>query len=166
MKLAIDAYYNNINEAKVVGLIFEDWNAIEPNKIVTTSVKDVQKYEPGKFYKRELPCIMKLLELINMEVVEVIIIDGYVYLDDINKPGLGFHLYEKLNKKYPIIGVAKTYYYNNIALKICRGQSKTPLYITSIGININDAGNNIKNMYGEYRMPKLLKLLDKETKEK
>jgi deoxyribonuclease V len=164
MNLAIDVYYNN-NNAKIVGIIFENWEATDALKIITTSLDKINDYEPGYFYKRELPCIMKLLKLIDMNTIDIIIIDGYVYLESINSPGLGLHLYKTLEKKYPIIGVAKTYYHNSIAEKIYRGKSKTPLYITSVGIKPSEAMKYIETMYGNYRIPKLLKLLDQKTRE-
>jgi deoxyribonuclease V len=98
----------------------------------------------------------------------MIIIDGYVYLDDYNKYGLGGHLFESLNRKIPIIGVAKTNFVSNKENKVelLRGKSINPLFITSIGIDIEIAKRNISKMFGEYRIPKLLKELDKLTKEK
>ena len=164
MKLAIDVYYFNENNTKAVGVCFQEWESPEPAEIFTNNLDNAEKYEPGNFYKRELPCIIKLLELINTENIDVIIIDGYVYLEDMSIPGLGLHLYNAIERKIPIIGVAKTYYHTNIAEKILRGKSKTPLYITSAGMEAGEAAGCIKNMYGDYRIPKLLQLLDRETK--
>ena len=165
MKLAIDVYYYNENKAKIVGIIFENWESPEPAKIITKAFDKAAEYESGKFYKRELPCIMELLKCIDMDSIDTIIVDGYVYLETIDSPGLGLHLYNTLERKYPIIGVAKTYYHNSIAEKIYRGKSKIPLYITSAGIAPNEAMRCIETMYGNYRIPKLLKLLDQKTKE-
>jgi len=164
MKLAIDVYYYNENKAKIAGILFEDWEATEPLKIVSTNFDRVKNYEPGNFYKRELPCIMELLKLIDMDTVDIIIIDGYVYLENQNSPGLGLHLYNTLEKKIPVIGVAKTYFHKSIAEKTFRGKSQTPLYITSVGLETDKAANLIKNMHGNHRIPKLLKLLDQETR--
>jgi len=164
MKLAIDVYYFNRSNAKAVGVCFREWESVEPAEIFTTNIDNVDEYESGNFYKRELPCIIKLLELINMENIDAIIVDGYVYLENMSTPGLGLHLYNTIERKIPIIGVAKTYYHTNIAEKIFGGKSKTPLYITSVGIEVGEAVKCIKNMYGDYRIPKLLQLLDSETK--
>jgi deoxyribonuclease V len=165
MLLAVDVYYYDENKAKTVGIIFEKWESQEPTKILTKVLDKVPEYEPGSFYKRELPCIIELLKIIDMSNIDIIIIDGYVYLEQIDSPGLGLHLYNFLGKKYTIIGVAKTYYQENIAEKIYRGKSKIPLYITSIGIEPSEAMKCIETMYGSYRIPKLLKLLDQKTKE-
>ena len=165
MKLAVDVYYYHENKAKIVGIIFEDWKSPEPAKIITKAFDEVAEYESGNFYKRELPCIMELLKFIDMGTIDIIIVDGYVYLETIDSPGLGLHLYNTLEKQYPIIGVAKTYYHNSIAGILYRGKSKTPLYITSAGIGLNEAMRCIETMYGNYRIPKLLKLLDQKTRE-
>lgn len=110
---------------------------------------------------------MSVLNQINLENIEVIIVDGFVYLDDDKKYGLGGHLYEKLNRQIPIIGVAKTNFASIEKNKkaLYRGDSIKPLYITSIGIDLEEAFKNIESMHGEFRMPTLLKELDRLTKE-
>lgn len=168
MILAFDTYYYE-NKAKTVCLGFDGWNKEENYKIYSEIIENLEEYKSGEFYKRELPCILSLLEKIMLnEPIEVIIIDGYVYLDNNQKFGLGGYLYESLNRKIPIIGVAKTNFapnkYNKVEL--LRGKSKNPLYITSIGIDIENAREHISKMSGDYRIPKLLKELDKLTKEK
>lgn len=165
MILAFDTYYFE-DKAKTVCISFNNW---DDNTILETfeEIKEeIEEYKSGEFYKRELPCILSLYSKINFSNLEAIIIDGYIYLDDDKKPGLGAHLHEKLNCKIPIIGVAKTNFYTLTKNKIelFRGMSKNPLYITSIGMDINDAFENIKKMDGEFRIPKLLKELDRQTK--
>ena len=107
MILAFDTYYFD-NKAKTVCLEFSEYNQKENFKVHTEIIENVEEYIPGEFYKRELPCIMSVLNQINLQNIEVIIVDGFVYLDDDKKYGLGGHLYEKLNRQIPIIGVAKT----------------------------------------------------------
>jgi deoxyribonuclease V len=48
--------------------------------------------------------------------------------------------------------------------EVFRGQSINPLYVSSIGIDIDQAAQNIQNMFGNYRIPTLLKHLDTLTK--
>jgi exodeoxyribonuclease-5/deoxyribonuclease V len=100
--------------------------------------------------------------------VTTIIIDGFVYLDDNQKLGLGGHLYLQLQGKIPIIGVAKTNFatLEKNKRQLLRGSSMKPLYITSIGINLDYATELIKNMKGNNRIPTLLKTLDTLTKER
>jgi deoxyribonuclease V len=108
-----------------------------------------------------------LLNQIDLENIEAIIVDGFVYLDDDKKHGLGGHLYEKLNGKIPIIGVAKTNFASIEKDKkpLLRGDSAKPLFITSIGIDLEEAFQKVETMAGEFRMPTLLKELDRLTKE-
>jgi len=165
MILAFDTYYFE-NKAKTVCLAFDSWNETDKYSIFVETLEDINEYVPGEFYKREMPCILSLFRKINIPNIETIIVDGFVFLDDHNKPGLGGHLYEALNCKIPVIGVAKSNFatINLNKRALCRGNSKNPLYITSIGINLDIATENIRKMSGNYRMPTLLKELDRLTK--
>lgn len=167
MILVFDTYYFD-NKAKTVCLAFEDWNLEDNFEVYTETISDVEEYVSGEFYKRELPCILSLLSQIDLEEVRLIIIDGFVFLDDENKFGLGAYLYEKLNKKISIIGVAKRDFatIDNNRMELYRGKSKNPLFITSIGIDLNSASQKIGKMSGEHRIPTLLKEVDRLTKEK
>ena len=167
MILAFDTYYFD-NKAKTVALTIKNWeDSIEQN-IFSEVLENVEEYTSGEFYKRELPCILSLIKNINPEDIELIVIDGFVFLSDDNKKGLGAYLYESLNQKVPIIGVAKTDFIslNNNKRLLLRGESKNPLYITAIGIDLDTATSNIQLMHGEFRIPTLLKRLDMITKEK
>ena len=107
------------------------------------------------------------MKQINLEEIDAIIIDGYTTLEE-NKLGLGGHLYEKIDQKIPIIGVAKSQYQSNTSnyKALLRGKSIRPLYISAIGIDLDEAYNHIKTMHGSFRMPTLLQLVDTKTKEK
>ncbi|MBC7861749.1 MAG: endonuclease V, partial [Bacteroidia bacterium] len=95
MILAFDTYYYT-DKAKTVCLAFENWTDAEPSQIYTDQKENIAEYEPGAFYKRELPCIISLLKKIELINIEAVIIDGFVFLDDEAKPGLGYYLYEYL----------------------------------------------------------------------
>ena len=117
-------------------------------------------YEPGQFYKRELPCILKLVEE-NKLRVDCIVIDGYVFLDGCGKAGLGKHLYDALSGKVPVIGVAKNRFKDiGSEYEVRRGSSNRPLYITAAGIELDTAKELIRTMHGNYRVPTLLKRAD------
>ncbi|MBI1306956.1 MAG: endonuclease V [Bacteroidetes bacterium] len=165
MILAIDVHYRNL--AKTVAISFKDWESEEILDIKESLTAYDSEYIPGEFYKRELPCIEEILTHFNLRDVELIIIDGYVTLNDEGKPGLGGHLFQKLNSKIPVIGVAKKNYNEagTNQISITRGNSRAPLFITSLGINLNEAALLIKNMKGDYRIPDLLKLADQKSKE-
>lgn len=166
MILTIDVHYKK-DYAKTVLLFFENFSSEKPTSIESHTTEDILEYEPGLFYKRELPCIMNALQGVNLEGVEIIIVDGYIYVDNEKSFGLGGYLYEALHKKYPIIGVAKTKFHKNMETvkEIYRGESKNPLYISSIGIEKEVAADYIQNMFGSFRLPYLLKLMDQITKE-
>lgn len=166
MILAFDTYYFD-GKAKTVCLEFTEWNQSENFKVHTEIIDNVAEYIPGEFYKRELPCILSLLNQIDLKKIEAIVVDGFVYLDDEKKYGLGGHLYEKLNQEIPIIGVAKTNFASIEKDKrsLFRGDSSKPLYVTAIGIELDDAFQKVESMAGEFRMPTLLKEMDRLTKE-
>ena len=161
MILAFDVFYNG-NIAQAVGVGFEFWSDQIPKVVYKELVIGIEEYEPGEFYKRELPCIERLLNKINLKSVTCIIVDGYVYLDDSGKPGLGAHLYHRCESLIPVIGVAKTPYYNNTknVKLVHRGESTKPLYVSAIGMDAEEAARNIQNMHGEFRIPTILRKLD------
>lgn len=164
MILAIDVHYKEVN-AKVVGVLF-DWEDEKPKEIITTEVHEVEEYQSGQFYKRELPCILELFKQIDITDIEAIIIDGHCYVSNDKKLGLGAYLYEALERKIPIIGVAKKSFHNTekVSNPVYRGNSKVPLFVSSIGIDIEFITNKVLKMYGNYRIPTILKQLDRLTK--
>ena len=95
------------------------------------------------------------------------VVDGYVCLNDDDKKGLGYYVFTYFEGKIPVIGVAKTSFHQNTknVRPILRGVSTNPLYVTSIGVNVDEAANSIQSMAGAFRMPTLLKLMDTLTKE-
>jgi deoxyribonuclease V len=165
MILATDTYYTS-DEARVIGALF-DWSDYTPKEIFSTRINNVEPYESGKFYKRELPCIIKLIENIDLEKIEFIIVDGHCYVNDNLEYGLGGYLYNTLEQKIPVIGVAKNSLagLEKLSIPILRGKSKNPLYISSIGCDLNYAAEKIKTMSGEFRIPTILKIVDQKTRE-
>lgn len=166
MILAVDVHYKS-NYAKTIVLLFEKWQSETFSEIVEIKTENVAEYVPGEFYKRELPCILEALQQINKDKIDLIIIDGYIYVDNIKSYGLGGYLYDALNKKIPIVGVAKTSFQNNkeTVAEVYRGESKNPLFVSTIGYDLEKASQAIKSMHGEFRLPFLLKLMDQKTKE-
>jgi deoxyribonuclease V len=167
MIIALDVHYKDDGSAKSVGTLF-DWSDVLPKEILIEYINETDEYIPGEFYKRELPCLLKIIEKVNINDLEAIVIDGYVYIDNDKRFGLGGHLWQALNKQIPIIGVAKNFYHGNTETvkQIYRGKSKKPLYISSIGLELDMVSDFIIQMPGEFRMPDLLKQLDTITKEK
>lgn len=155
MILAFDTYYFE-NKAKTVCISFDDWSDEENYTVETETIENIEEYQSGEFYKRELPCILSLLNKIEVKNITTIIVDGFVYLDDDKRLGLGGYLYKQL-RNVPIIGVAKTNFatLDKNKRELYRGKSIKPLYITSIGIDLDEATKLIKNMKGENRIPTL-----------
>ena len=165
MIIAIDVHYRE-GIAKTVSIEFDDWNASKPTNTHVVIIPETADYVPGQFYKRELPCILEVLKLSDLSKVDYIIVDGYVFLDDLGKKGLGSYLFEALAGQIPIIGVAKRSFHSidKLVIPIKRGQSNNPLYITSQGADLKAMATKIKAMDGDFRTPTLLKILDVETK--
>lgn len=160
MLFATDIYYLETG-ARSVGILF-DWGDESPHKTIEEHIPQVEEYVPGQFYKRELPCILKLLERVELSALEAIIVDGHVYVDNDKKFGLGGHLWEVLERKVPVIGVAKSYFHGTeeVSLPVFRGDSKQPLYISCVGYDHQLAIDRVAAMHGDFRMPTLLKKLD------
>src|SRR5207253_1498745 len=112
-------------------------------------------------------CILKLLEKTDLTLIDVIVVDGHVYTDNNGQFGLGGKLWEALQGRLPVIGVAKTSFLKNkeTVMELRRGKSGKPLYISAIGIELDRAVIFVKQMHGNYRMPDILKKLDGLTKE-
>lgn len=166
MILAFDTYYTE-TAAKTVCIAFADWLQAVPITIYTETLNAIADYIPGEFYKRELPCMLSLMKQIDLSDVDAIIVDGFVFLDDDQRPGLGAKLFESLDGAVPVIGVAKTNFATIETLKraVFRGESTRPVYVTAIGTDVDTAAEHVKTMHGEFRMPTLLKELDRLTKE-
>jgi deoxyribonuclease V len=159
MILAVDVAYRT-EGAVAGGILFRDWEDSAPLREITIQISQINPYISGQFYQRELPCILELLKNIP-ESLEIIVVDGYVYLGREKIPGLGMHLYTALDEQIPIIGVAKTLFKNtDPQTAMYRGHSQHPLYVTSVGIDEQVAREYITKMSGNYRIPTLLRRVD------
>lgn len=163
MILAVDVDYRD-DKAIAAGVLFQNWEDGEPAREFIAPILTVAEYEPGQFYKRELPCVLALLQQLE-QLPEFIVIDGYVYLDGNQKPGFGKHLYDALEGKSIIIGVAKSRFKDTPAeTEIFRGGSKRALYVTAVGISATEAKGFIMQMHGKHRIPTILKRVDQLSK--
>ncbi len=161
---AIDVDYRE-TYAVAAGIMFDDWEDSIPTSQSVIRVDEIAEYEPGYFYKRELPCLLKLLHQLKT-LPEYIIVDGYVHLEETQKPGLGKHLYDALQGKSIVIGVAKTRFNNTPPeIEVFKGESQRPLYVTAAGISDTEAKKLIEKMDGRYRIPTMLKLVDQLSRQ-
>lgn len=161
MLLAVDVDYKDDSRAVAAGVAFRSWPSGTIKGIFRRKISSVRPYQPGRFFERELPCILALLESCPGPI-ETIVIDGYVYLGDKQNDGLGAHLFGALSAKIPIIGVAKTKYQDTPAeTEVLRGSSLRPLYVTSVGITIVAARDYVRSMHGAHRIPTMLAAVDR-----
>lgn len=157
MIAAFDVHYLSGGSASAAAVLFTGYSAPEPAAEVICRLSNAARYVPGEFYKRELPCILRLYETIR-EKPEEIVIDGYAMIGD--RPGLGRHLFEALDREIPVIGVAKSRFDDAPGIEILRGGSIRPLYVTAAGIDPREASEKIRTMHGPHRIPTLLKRVD------
>ena len=163
MIVAIDADYRD-SQAVVAGVCFDDWKDENASHVYRSVVSGIEDYEPGSFYRRELPCILQLLKEHRI-TPDIIIIDGFVCLGDESRPGLGMHLHNALHRIIPVVGVAKKPFKNTpLETGILRGRSVRPLFVTSAGIDVDTAKRGVLSMHGNHRIPTLLKIADRECK--
>lgn len=159
MILAVDVHYTD-DAALVAGVSFTSWGSESAEHEYTSVVAKVADYEAGKFYKRELPCILQLLQEHGL-APDCIVIDGYVFLDGVSRPGLGKYLYDALEGGTPVVGVAKQPFKDiPTGCEVFRGNSAQPLYVTAAGMSLKQAKQNVQDMFGRYRIPELLKKTD------
>src|SRR5437868_643888 len=127
MLACVDVDYRD-NGAVAACVLFRDWTDGAPSGELVRLIEQVEPYVPGQFYKRELPCLLSVLGDV-AEMLDAVIVDGYVWLKDEQTPGLGAHLFEALERKIAVIGVAKTRFLSAIVAKaVKRGDSDRPLY--------------------------------------
>jgi len=163
MIIATDVKYDDEEQtARAVAIAFEDWGAARAAHEFVAHVDNVAEYVPCEFFRRELPCLHAVLKLVDIPITAVIV-DGHVWLGE--KPGLGHYLWTSVGCKWPVVGVAKSRFHAGGALEVCRGESTRPLYVSSVGgIPDSLAAANVRGMHGPYRMPSMLKLVDKLTR--
>ena len=160
MILVMDVDYRH-DKAVAAGVVLRAWQDAVPFLEIVTDCELLHDYVPGEFYRRELPCLLKLLEKVNVKL-NAIVIDGYVDLGEEGTPGLGRFLYEALDKQIVVIGVAKTAFKQTpSSTEIIRGTSQRPLYVTAAGMEEATAKQYIQAMHGQDRIPTILKKVDR-----
>jgi deoxyribonuclease V len=159
MLACVDVAYGE-DEAVAACVLFHDWADPVAAEEHVQRVRPVEPYQPGQFYRRELPCLLAVLAPLRHRL-RAVVIDGYVWLGEESSPGLGAHLHEALGVSIPVIGVAKTRYAGaDTARTVYRGTSRRPLYVTAAGLDPAAAARHIARMQGPFRIPTLLKRAD------
>lgn len=159
MIACVDTYYFDGGSRTGV-VLFEDWSDRDASKErVYERPQESADYIPGEFFRRELPCILAATKPFS-SVLETLVIDGYVWLNEDGRKGLGALLYEAMGESIRVIGVAKNRFADSSAVEILRGASRKPLFITAAGTDPTEASEIIHGMHGEHRIPTLIKRAD------
>jgi deoxyribonuclease V len=149
------AYREDVARAACV--LARGWTARRPVRSFTALRTPVADYVPGAFWQRELPVLLALLEGVEADVV---VVDGYVWLDDAGRKGLGARLHDAIG--IPVVGVAKTAFEGSaFAREVLRGDSRKPLYVTAVGTDPDEAAAAVAAMHGPHRIPALLTAADR-----
>jgi deoxyribonuclease V len=147
--------------AKAACVVAERWTDRMPSETHVVDIPTVQPYAPGRFFERELPCLLAVLPRVHADI-EAIVVDGYVVLDEHGAPGLGAHLHAHYRGRFAVVGVAKTPFRDaEFATPVLRGTSKRPLWVTAIGLDVADAVRLVTSMHGPHRIPTLLGWVDR-----
>ncbi|MBK6919862.1 MAG: endonuclease V [Deltaproteobacteria bacterium] len=142
-------------------LVVERWTDAAPFLTHVVEIPEVLPYAPGRFFERELPCILAVLAKVR-ERIDTVVIDGYVQLDTDGTAGLGAHLHAHEHGRFAVVGVAKNAYGDgSFARAVLRGGSKKPLYVTAMGVDVELAARRIEAMHGRHRIPTLLGWVDR-----
>jgi deoxyribonuclease V len=145
--------------AVAAGVWFRGWSASEAEAEMVATVREVAPYQPGDFYRRELPCLLAVLD--RGPAADVAVVDGYVWLGP-ERAGLGAHLHAALGGRAVVVGVAKSRFAGALdAVPVYRGSSRSPLYVTAVGVSAAEAAGWVASMHGPYRVPSLLKRVDR-----
>jgi deoxyribonuclease V len=159
MIAAFDVQYEGTC-GRVACVTFTDWTAEVPAREYVSRVNEVQDYEPGEFWKRELPCILAALNAVDPPP-HTVVIDGYVWLDADARPGMGAHLFEALRRRVAVVGVAKTAFRGSEhAARVSRPGTRRPLFVTAAGVPLEEAAARVGRMSGQHRIPSLLRRVD------
>jgi deoxyribonuclease V len=163
MLACVDVHYAGAG-ATAACVLFRSWlDGVECAHAIV-HIDAVAPYRPGQFYRRELPCILRVLAQVDEQLdeqLEAIVVDGYVWLDEAKTPGLGAHLFLALGGAVAVIGVAKSSYRGSShAIAVRRGTSARPVFVTAAGIDQAEAARIVAAMHGDHRVPTMLKRAD------
>lgn len=163
MHAALDVHYEK-DRSIAACVMFEHRSDNEPTGLVLAVGPRPSQYYPGRFYERELSCLLTVLKHADREF-ETIIIDSYVHLRAEVGKGLGTHLREKLSYSPVVIGVAKSpLKVADHFMAVTRGRSTRPLFVSAIGCPVEEAARWVVSMHGPYRIPTLLRLADQHAR--
>ena len=164
LKVAVDVQYDDpAGVARAAAVVFDDWADAVARDVLVRDHAGLHPYVAGQFYRRELPVLTPLLDRVfGAHPVDTVIVDGFVDLGP-DRPGLGRHLFDALGGRARVIGVAKTEFAGALAYPVLRGDSARPLFVSATG-DLPGAVAGVEAMDGDYRLPTLLKLVDRKAR--
>jgi deoxyribonuclease V len=155
--VATDVHYLASGGARAAAVVSADAAFSRLIADLVELVPQVQPYQPGQFYLRELPPLHAVLD--GLTGMVLLVVDGYTDLDPDGRPGLGAHAHAEFG--VPVIGVAKSAFRTAThAIPVRRGTSGRPLYVTAAGMPRADAAELVRHMPGRHRMPDALRRVD------
>jgi deoxyribonuclease V len=155
--VAADVHYLASGGARAAAVVAADaaFSGLTAERVAL--VAHVEPYQPGQFWRRELPPLRAALD--GLDQMALLIIDGYADLDPDGRPGLGARACTEFG--VPVIGVAKSAFRTAThAIAVRRGTSARPLYVTAAGMPRADAADLVRHMAGPYRIPDALRRAD------
>ena len=162
MKAALDVHYEE-DRAAAACVVFESWSDSEPAALLREVMPAAAAYRPGRFFERELPCLLAVLDKAAV-TFDTILIDGYVHLGTGDGKGLGARLFEALPYPAVVIGVAKSpLAIAGPCVPILRGRSRKPLFVSAIGCTVQRAARLVSSMHGPHRIPTMQRLADRHA---
>lgn len=162
MIAAVDVLYDeDAPLARAAMVLFDQFTDAAAHDERVREFDEFAPYVPGRFFERELPCLLPMLT--EVPDLRVVVVDGYVDLGP-RGAGLGRHLHDALgHPELEVIGVAKTAFHEADPVEVLRGTSKRPLFVTSTH-DASAAAEHVRTMHGPHRMPTLLKRVDQLTR--
>jgi deoxyribonuclease V len=164
----VDVHYDG-STAHAACILAQSWEADSALEAHVLHIGHVEPYEPGSFYRRELPCLLSVLGLLTVRP-DVVVIDGYVWLPSPQRAGLGAHLHEALGNSAAVVGIAKTAFagvQRCVAVaQVFRGRSHRPLYVTAAGMDLELAAQCVHRMADRHRIPELVRKVDRLARAK
>jgi len=158
----LDVHYKGAG-ARAACVLCESWKSQFPSATQVQEIGAVNAYEPGNFFRRELPCLLSVLRLVPLPP-DTVVVDGYVWLSSVHRPGLGAYLYEALGRSTPVVGIAKSAFVgvksSSAVACVFRGTSRRPLFVTAVGVELRIAVQNVRQMAGKHRIPEMMRLAD------
>lgn len=165
MVLVTDVAYAEDGSAYAAGVGIRGFDAPDPIWEGGVVIAEIAPYEPGAFYKRELPCLLAVLATARAAGVEpqILVVDGYASFGIAGREALGERLARASG--LPVIGVAKTAFAGAKHHEVLRGSSAQPLFVTAVDVDIDRAAEAVRSMHGDHRLPTILARVDRAARQ-